>query len=1199
MSQSNNGGDVPSGSEPLAGVTPPTKPRDDDLVPDTLRKRPDPSDDTHNPALKSGGAGVPGTHQGSGGMAPPAQASSDALPSTDTHQIFARNTAKRPAALSVERTNLDGERILRDASRIKYEGADCPSLGGIPLLAKLGEGGMGTVYYGIHPRLNSEVAVKVLPFHLAERDPTLINRFVREAQIAAHVRSTHLVHVLDVNQDKGLYFLVMEYVCGLTGAKALIGVRRSGKVGLAQLDAIDVCVAAGLGLKAAHERGVVHRDIKPDNIIIPFRLPSDELSWSDAKLMDLGLARMQHHQGTGLTATESSMGTPGYMSPEQALDAKSATQRSDIFSMGAALYGMLAGRSPFQRESSMKTLFATVHEAYAPLTNFRDDVHPSVVSIVERCLIKDAERRYENVEQFIAELRTAREMLTLGMVPPRNLAPAPSRSHNTDVLPSGTGRAAPADSHSTFIRTSSQALREQARTPDWATRKRAAVLAAAGLCTALMVGTGYVVLRTPAPAMNPEKRKIFEAEHTKVLKRARTYAEDGHFMEAGAQVEMASRLGLDEAPARQEEQETQKFIADTEKGWTQKYQQQLVAFDAIIEGQALENAPAALDELKKYAPRDDSEARTIAAREKALASLQELRKQETASAQVLDTIAEMEPGLALQKLTDLDVTLNSPAFKVSKAREDLEKRLQDLFRKKATAKDQLDKQHATEVQKQEFTALLNDADKELKAGGDFAAADEKLNEAAKRFPADPELAGRRERLDALKAEKQRGEKLAAALKAAGELIDKAAWDDAEAKLKEAEALTPGAPDPQIATLRQRAKEQQADALRKATEKEKRDQADALLAKADALLADGNLAEASKKLDTAVEVDPGNPNLKARQDRLAARKAEQAQQLETLVREADSFLANDAQLAEAEKRIDAAAKIVPGDPRLKTLREKFNDAKTAAVVRERARQERAKLQQDLKTLEDALPAADDAAAEKKLEVARTAFAALEASHKGEALLDATREKVAQRGREIQHAHFAAQVASADAAIAKDPDAAEKILNSAESLFPKDPLLESARQHLKKRREELSAAADLEVALKELDAALASNGSFNDVNAKFNRVVRLSPDNPKLENYRNQVADRKRQVDFTDLLKAAAVQLRRDELDDAEASLASAAKIFPTDPQLAESRRNVAQRRAEVASRQQTRVTTPTTTTGRLDSTKVGPNADGGSVGEEKQ
>ena len=294
---------------------------------------------------------------------------------------------------------------------MESSGHMCPSLNGIPLLYKLGQGGMGAVYYGVHPRLRSEVAVKVLPFHLAAQDPGMIQRFFREAQIAAKVRSPHLVSVIDVNEESGLFFLVMEFVAGCSMGQYLKKEIAAGRVGLSELDAIDAGIAACLGLDAAHQHGVVHRDLKPDNIMCPFKSRQHKTyDIKSAKLMDLGLARSEEG-AQSLTGVQAAMGTPGYMAPEQALDAKTADKRSDVFGMGATIYALLAGRPPFKGDVVMKVLMATMHEPHPPITNFRPDISPGLVDIINRCLDKRPENRYADARQLIRALKACRKVL--------------------------------------------------------------------------------------------------------------------------------------------------------------------------------------------------------------------------------------------------------------------------------------------------------------------------------------------------------------------------------------------------------------------------------------------------------------------------------------------------------------------------------------------------------------------------------------------------------------------------------------------------------------------------------------------------------------------------------------------------------------------------------------------------------------------
>lgn len=325
--------------------------------------------------------------------------------------------------LTLQVQDLANDKLLLAAPRLQVDGRMVPSLGGIPLLAKLGQGGMGAVYYGVHPRLQKEVAVKVLPFLLAEQQPDLIQRFFREARIAARVQSPHLVGVLDVNEENGLFFLVMEFVHGESARKYIQRVQELGKVGAEEAVALELCAAAAQGLAAAHAEGIVHRDIKPDNVLVPWNREASALVFNAAKVSDLGLARSEEmHQS--LTGTASAMGTPGYMAPEQAMDAHSAGVQADVFSLGATLYALLAGRAPFTGTSVTKVIFDTVQSPHPPLQQFRRDLHPGTIELIERCLKKNPLERYPDGAALLAALRACRE--AVGEPGPTMLGPGAS-----------------------------------------------------------------------------------------------------------------------------------------------------------------------------------------------------------------------------------------------------------------------------------------------------------------------------------------------------------------------------------------------------------------------------------------------------------------------------------------------------------------------------------------------------------------------------------------------------------------------------------------------------------------------------------------------------------------------------------------------------------------------------------------------------
>ncbi|HEY3323033.1 MAG TPA: protein kinase [Planctomycetota bacterium] len=320
---------------------------------------------------------------------------------------------------AVELQDLSSDKLLLAAPRVTYQGRAVPSLGGIPLLARLGRGGMGAVYLGMHPRLHSEVAVKVLPFHLAEQQPEMIGRFQREAQIAARVNSPHVVAVLDLNQDQGLFFLVMEFVEGMSAGALLKHAKQTGGIGLSETAALDICVAATEGLAAAHAIGIIHRDVKPDNIMIPKARLGGGLELNAAKLADLGLARAEL-LGQSMTKSDAALGTPGFMAPEQGVSAKKAGKPADVFAMGATLYALLSGHAPFEGESGIEVLLKTLQQPYAPIRLARADVSLITSALIDRCLQKEPQQRYADGNALLQALKVCRQNISQPETAQRN-----------------------------------------------------------------------------------------------------------------------------------------------------------------------------------------------------------------------------------------------------------------------------------------------------------------------------------------------------------------------------------------------------------------------------------------------------------------------------------------------------------------------------------------------------------------------------------------------------------------------------------------------------------------------------------------------------------------------------------------------------------------------------------------------------------
>lgn len=319
-------------------------------------------------------------------------------------------SAEMPAELFAQAQDLLADKMLATAPRVKIEERIFPCLAGIPLLARVGQGAMGAVYRGWHPRLKTEVAVKVLSYVLAEQEPEWVQRFYREAQVAAVAKSPHLVGVLDVNEERGLYYLVMEYVRGRNAGEHARQLAASGVRGMDEHDALDLIIAAARGLSEAHAQGIVHRDIKPDNILIPFLSDSDGLWFAQAKLADLGLAR-QEQQHLSLTDAKFTMGTVGYMAPEQALNFKAAGKPADVFSLGATLYDLLAGAPPFVGTSPFSAMTKTVETPHRPMGEANPRVSAPTQEVIDCCLDKDPEHRYRDGAELLEALLECRRRL--------------------------------------------------------------------------------------------------------------------------------------------------------------------------------------------------------------------------------------------------------------------------------------------------------------------------------------------------------------------------------------------------------------------------------------------------------------------------------------------------------------------------------------------------------------------------------------------------------------------------------------------------------------------------------------------------------------------------------------------------------------------------------------------------------------------
>ncbi len=256
----------------------------------------------------------------------------------------------------------------------------------------LGRGGMAEVFKGTDTVLGRPVAIKVLAPQYAQ-DDGFVSRFRREAQAAARLNHPNLVGVYDTGSDDGTHYIVMEYVEGRTLAEFLAGGGR-----LMPERAIELAESVCRALDFAHRQGVIHRDIKPGNIMVTRQ--------GEVKVMDFGIARLTSSAET-IAQTAAVLGTAAYLSPEQARG-EPVDARSDLYSLGVVLFEMVTGKVPFTGDSAVTVAYKHVQEPPEPPSKLNPDVSPELEAVVMRALAKNPANRYQSAEEFRRDLKRAR-----------------------------------------------------------------------------------------------------------------------------------------------------------------------------------------------------------------------------------------------------------------------------------------------------------------------------------------------------------------------------------------------------------------------------------------------------------------------------------------------------------------------------------------------------------------------------------------------------------------------------------------------------------------------------------------------------------------------------------------------------------------------------------------------------------------------
>jgi serine/threonine protein kinase len=287
--------------------------------------------------------------------------------------------------------------LCPDCSAAK-KGEDAGVVGGYRILEKVGHGAFGSVFKAEQTATGRVVALKLLGKRAISMEKE-VKRFYREAKAVASLMHPNIIQIYDAGKHGDFLYIAMEYVAGGSLKQRIRQEKR-----LSVTAALDIAIQVVQALQHAYERNIVHRDIKPENILL-----SEE---GKAKLVDFGLAKDFQEAGTsGLTAPGEGMGTLAYMPPEQIDNALMAEQRSDVYSLGATLYHMVTGKPPFRGKTTSEFIMKILKEKPYPANEINPAVPPLLVALIEKCMEKAPEDRFQTPDELLKHLQLCRESI--------------------------------------------------------------------------------------------------------------------------------------------------------------------------------------------------------------------------------------------------------------------------------------------------------------------------------------------------------------------------------------------------------------------------------------------------------------------------------------------------------------------------------------------------------------------------------------------------------------------------------------------------------------------------------------------------------------------------------------------------------------------------------------------------------------------